>query len=1324
MGVLGAASLEILSSEGEAEIVAPGGKALALLAYLACSSARSAPRERLAELLWSNSDPESAFQSIRQARATLKRIAGEELVTLNGSTLTLIASVHCDRDEFLSLLTAGQLEAAIEVYRGGFCDGFAASGGDEFERWADVERASLKTRCSEAIARLAAKALSEARATDALALGVQLGLVDADDERHWRIRFEALLLKRDHFGLRIAARDCAAWLTADALEPSRALRQLMDRASRPPNDSGEHVPTSDRGFIRADLVGREAQFGALLAAWKECTRSHASCVAVIGASGFGKTRLLFDLRERLVATGGRVASVRALPAERDVELALLSRIAMALAGQRGAAGLSERSAAVLVGLNPALSVHYPSAAPRFDAVTELTYLEALDELIGVLADESRLALVVDDLHWSDPASSRLLASIAERSTDRRLLLVLATRPIVSSTARIPAAAVRLEVGPLDLPEVEDLLASIARMPDPADGSLWVALQTATDGNPLLILESLRLGMDAGILSIVDGAWRVIDNAALAQIFGRRSALAERVSRLDVASRMTALVLAAAGRPLPVHALVDSLEMSAANAALSLQQLEVRDFAAHVGDGWTIAHDAIADALTTSADATELREVRLRAARGLRALGDASGTASALGMLAAAGAWTEAVEATRTVARLRRTAHGSMRAAAREALGAIADPSARKEVARRLPLTLRYGVPSAYLMTALLGIVVVGLTIARRVTTSPVRETTQMVLSGGPGGRESTRIVDLDLARWSGSGALDTRSLPRERAWPPTGIQYGALGGANGPSAIERTYPDSGGEDVALWYSDGHEERLTSTRGDDVPIGWSPDLSTLLITSSRAGELGHRAIYAVNVRTKVARRVTSGGSREATDDMPAWSPDGSRIAFVRSFYSMRPSELCTVDEDGQREECRAFPGRTVLQNGGWLDPFRVASFMDSAGVKRTEIVTLSDGSLYSPFRQRELCRISLDGAWVACVSDVSTSMLRVAPLSALQAFREVLLPENTNAVRVAWRADTSARHTIENIRLVAPGEVVRVGIGSAFRAEVLTRRNERIENLPLRWSLDDPTAGSVSDNGVVTATRVGSLTVRVSAGGWRSAAIRVRAERSHSAVALLELWDRGYPQRWRFFGQPLPIVVSEGKAKRFWNRGDGDHFSGAYLGSQISTQDGIWLKTDLRTKITATQWQGIQLFLGDLDRNALAKWDHRTGWMPGGSPSFCVFVYPAGEGYLATREVGHTVDVSPHDVELRLGHAVESLSRGGWYTVLLQVFADGRCGLAIDGRPIGIARRQLTLPDSASVIIQGNSVGTRILVGDVTLGRGVNAEVDWSKIQPGAATPPR
>ena len=125
-------------------------------------------------------------------RLTLRRLVGAEVVIHDGEALALAPSVRVDRDDFLGHLTAKRLHEAIRLYRGPFCDRFAAAGAEDFERWVGAERTSLQSHAVEAIDHLATVALNEARVSDALALATRLREADGDDERHWRIRLEAL----------------------------------------------------------------------------------------------------------------------------------------------------------------------------------------------------------------------------------------------------------------------------------------------------------------------------------------------------------------------------------------------------------------------------------------------------------------------------------------------------------------------------------------------------------------------------------------------------------------------------------------------------------------------------------------------------------------------------------------------------------------------------------------------------------------------------------------------------------------------------------------------------------------------------------------------------------------------------------------------------------------------------------------------------------------------------------------------------------------------------------------------------------------------------
>ncbi|MDE3217516.1 MAG: hypothetical protein KGO03_14000, partial [Gemmatimonadota bacterium] len=68
--------------------------------------------------------------------------------------------------------------------------------------------------------------------------------------------------------------------------------------------------------------------------------------------------------------------------------------------------------------------------------------------------------------------------------------------------------------------------------------------------------------------------------------------------------------------------------------------------------------------------------------------------------------------------------------------------------------------------------------------------------------------------------------------------------------------------------------------------------------------------------------------------------------------------------------------------------------------------------------------------------------------------------------------------------------------------------------------------------------------------------------------------------------------------------------------------------------------------------------------------------------------------------------------GRWFRVRLQIFADGRCGVAVDGRPIALTSVG-SVPDARYVAaIEGSSVHTRILTGPVEIWTGIKPGVDW------------
>ena len=129
-----------------------GKRGTAIIAYLARCPGMAAPREKLADLLWSDSDSDHSRNSLRQTLSLLRRDlmqAGVDIIQSRKDTLGLKAdAVEVDVEDFEAGLAARSpqdLEAALAVYSGPFLDGFYLDS-NPFDDWAASERDRLLNR--------------------------------------------------------------------------------------------------------------------------------------------------------------------------------------------------------------------------------------------------------------------------------------------------------------------------------------------------------------------------------------------------------------------------------------------------------------------------------------------------------------------------------------------------------------------------------------------------------------------------------------------------------------------------------------------------------------------------------------------------------------------------------------------------------------------------------------------------------------------------------------------------------------------------------------------------------------------------------------------------------------------------------------------------------------------------------------------------------------------------------------------------------------------------------------------------------------------------
>jgi DNA-binding SARP family transcriptional activator/Tfp pilus assembly protein PilF len=118
---------------------------LGLLAAVVASGDHGISRDKLLLLLWPDSTEAKARHALAQTLYSFRRELGADLIRSETNELLVDSGqLECDFTEFLEARSRGDFERAAALYSGPFLDGFYLPGADEFERWAETERARLR----------------------------------------------------------------------------------------------------------------------------------------------------------------------------------------------------------------------------------------------------------------------------------------------------------------------------------------------------------------------------------------------------------------------------------------------------------------------------------------------------------------------------------------------------------------------------------------------------------------------------------------------------------------------------------------------------------------------------------------------------------------------------------------------------------------------------------------------------------------------------------------------------------------------------------------------------------------------------------------------------------------------------------------------------------------------------------------------------------------------------------------------------------------------------------------------------------------------------
>ncbi|MHB8645570.1 MAG: helix-turn-helix transcriptional regulator [Thermomicrobiales bacterium] len=210
---------------------------------------------------------------------------------------------------------------------------------------------------------------------------------------------------------------------------------------------------------------------------------------------------------------------------------------------------------------PALPAAFAQRGTIGDVNSQAALFHDVQDFLTALAAHGPLLLVLDDLHWADPASLDLLRFLA-RALAPLPILMLVTYRADELTRRHPlyallpvlereSGATRLDLRRLSPEAVGTLVA--ARYPtSAADADRLVGyLHTRAAGNAFFTIQLLRALAEGDVLRPADGGWTVGDLSGLRVPLALRQVIDGRLARLGDAAQELLGVAAVIGQEAPL-----------------------------------------------------------------------------------------------------------------------------------------------------------------------------------------------------------------------------------------------------------------------------------------------------------------------------------------------------------------------------------------------------------------------------------------------------------------------------------------------------------------------------------------------------------------------------------------------------------------------------------------------------------------------------------------------------------------------------------------------------------------------------------------------------
>ncbi|MBX3028071.1 AAA family ATPase [bacterium] len=317
---------------------------------------------------------------------------------------------------------------------------------------------------------------------------------------------------------------------------------------------------AERGLT--PLVGRDEELAQVASCFRRLGGHYTQLVSLVGAAGSGKSRLIYELKQRLLEEDEAVTFLEARCAALSQSIPLAPFVAMLRQyfdlspsdDEATACGKVERrlgkAMAQIDDAYPLLCrvLSVPAPVPA-ELPLERLKRETFEAIARLVQSESRrgpVILILEDLHWIDEPSQELLEMAITRLSRSQAMILVSHRPEYRPQWRTEAALTQISLRPLLDGDVRRITRALAggALPD----ELEARILAKAEGSPFFAEEITRSLSEEGFLERAGGAVRLTRPVDEILIPGSvREVIAARLDRLPAAAKRVAQIAAVLGR---------------------------------------------------------------------------------------------------------------------------------------------------------------------------------------------------------------------------------------------------------------------------------------------------------------------------------------------------------------------------------------------------------------------------------------------------------------------------------------------------------------------------------------------------------------------------------------------------------------------------------------------------------------------------------------------------------------------------------------------------------------------------------------------------------